>query len=121
MRAEPLNAWYACTNVLNLTGGWCAWYLGTLNIWRAAAFWISCRVVFNSGKLAYILDRPASGLLYLYARLRVRRLQSWCEAEQKDVLRGCDVRDAGDAEPPAAVMVPYLAVSKVSHAHIKID
>lgn len=49
-------------------------------------------------------------------------MQSWYEAAQKDVFGAADdVQDAGEAEPPAAVMVPYLTVSKVSHACIKIE
>ena len=66
MGADPLIAWYASTNVLNLmraiTGSqWrsmssrvvCV-YLGALKIRRAAAFWISC-----SGLMADA-GRPAS-------------------------------------------------------------
>ncbi|KAJ8254458.1 hypothetical protein COCON_G00210700 [Conger conger] len=41
---------------------------------------------------------------------RAKLLQNWCEAAQKDVFRASDdVQNAGDAERPAAVMVPYLA------------
>ncbi|KAJ8251683.1 hypothetical protein GJAV_G00223990 [Gymnothorax javanicus] len=43
---------------------------------------------------------------------RALLLQSWYEAAQKDVLSAADGHDAGDTEPPAAVIVSYLTDSR---------
>ncbi|KAJ8345277.1 hypothetical protein SKAU_G00294700 [Synaphobranchus kaupii] len=43
---------------------------------------------------------------------RAQLLVNWYEAGQKDVFSAPEVQDAGEMEPPAAVMVPYLADSR---------